>query len=347
MGLDSDRVDLSVVLLYNIDRSWPEGEIKSAVDDAVHLCQLMQALGHPVEAVPVYDGELRALLAGFDPERHTVLNWCEGLPGVPRSYGQVAQMLEEMGFAYTGAPPVVLEVTEDKRRVKMLLEEAGVPTPAWRICETVEADDWTRFPAIVKPAWEHCSVGIGPESVVTSMGELRDRIAYVLDSLHEPALVEDFIDGREFHGVLWGDEEVAMLPPVEIDYAHFSDIHMRLCTYDTKNNPDSEQYQRFRTLLPAPLSPEELALLERTVVDAYKATGCRDYARLDVRLRDGVFHVLDVNPNCYMSEDCTFVRSAAEAGYSYAELGSRLINMAWRRKQRESARGARDRLYGT
>lgn len=340
MTYNNDRTDLPVVLLYNLDRAWPQLEIDEAIDDVLCLKTAMQALGHPVVPVKIDGQDLLTPLLPYDPSLYTVLNWCEGLPGIPRSYDLVAQTLESLGLAYTGSPPEVLALSEDKREVKRLLVSQGVPTPEWRIFESAQVDGWDRFPAIVKPTLEHCSVGISSESVVTSSLELSRRIAYVLETFREPALVEDFVDGREFHGILLGDLEVEMLPPAEIDYSAFPDVHDRLCTYDTKSNPDSAQFQNFSMLLPAPLGKEEHELLEWTVLAAYRAVGCRDYARIDLRLRDGVFYVLDVNANCYMSADCSVVLSAELAGLSYGALGSRLVNLARRRKLRELSEAA-------
>jgi D-alanine-D-alanine ligase len=207
-----------------------------------------------------------------------------------------------------------------------------VPTPQWRIYESAQPDGWGQFPAIVKPAQEHCSLGITPESVVMSPGELRDRIAYVLDTFHQPALVEDFVDGREFHVWLWGNGTIEMLPPVEMDFSAFGDLHDRLCTYDSKSNRDSVHYNQIKSRFPAPLNQDEYEQLEKTSTAAYQALGCRDYARLDIRLREGVFYVLDVNPNADIGPESSLVCVAEVMGYSYGAVGSHLVNLATHRK---------------
>jgi D-alanine-D-alanine ligase len=150
----------------------------------------------------------------------------------------------------------------------------------------------------------------------------------VLDVFQQPALVEDFIDGREFHVTVWGNGEVEVLPPAEMDFSAFGDVHDRLCTFDSKFCPGSLHYERIQLRLPAPLSEDERRRLERVARAAYRTLGCRDYGRLDIRLRDGIFYVLDVNPNPDISAETSTVYAAAEAGYSYGAMASYLINLA-------------------
>lgn len=327
-----DRTDLPVLMLYNLDRTWAAHEIEEAIAESDHLQAALQEVGHPVTPVVIYDTDLVTPLRPYSCDEYIIFNWCEGLPGLPHSYALVARTLEELNFVYTGSPPEVLALSEDKRVVKALLDARSVPTPQWRIYESAQPNGWGRFPAIVKPAQEHCSLGVTSEAVVMTPGELCARIAYVLDTFHQPALVEDFVDGREFHISLWGNGAIQMLPPAEMDFSAFSDVHDRLCTYDSKFNPSSVHYNQIKLQLPAPLTPDEYRRLEQISVAAYRAVGCRDYARLDIRLRDGVFYVLDVNPNADISFDASLACSADAAGYSYGAMGSHLVNLALHRK---------------
>jgi D-alanine-D-alanine ligase len=181
---------------------------------------------------------------------------------------------------------------------------------------------------MVKPAQEHCSLGVTTAAVVRDAGELRARIACILDAFRQPALVEDFIDGREFHVSLWGNAEVRMLPVAEMDFSRFDDVRDRLCTYESKHHPGSWHYEGIQTLLPAPLTEGEQDLLYRTAQPAYRAYRCRDFARLDIRLRDGVFYILDINPNPDISSDASMACAAETAGFSFGAMGSHLIRLA-------------------
>ena len=253
------------------------------------------------------------------------------MPGIARSEALVADVLEEMGFAYSGSPPPVLRLSGDKEKVKDVLLQAGVPAPQGCVCPTAHHVQWDRFPAIVKPVREHCSIGITPEAVVLDEKAMMERIAFVIETYQQPALVEDFIDGREFRVTLWGNEEVEMLPPVEMEFSAFSDLRERLCSWDAKFTPGSRHYTEIRTVAPAPLTQEELGLLDKVSRAAYRAMGIRDYARFDFRLREGVFYLLDPNPNPDISADASLALMAELAGLSYGQMGSRLVSLAAKR----------------
>jgi D-alanine-D-alanine ligase len=328
MSVVKDRTDVPVILLFNLDHTWLPHEIEESLQDAAKLEGGLRAQGHPVNSVIIYDTDLKTPLSSYDPAEHVILNWCEGVPGIPWSDALVAETLETLNFAYTGAPPAVLRLSQDKFQVKQLLDINRVPTPRWKLYTSTACDDWEAFPAIVKPSREHCSFGVTPEAVVLTREALRQRIEYVLAEFHQPALVEEFIDGREFHISLWGNGAIQMLPPAEMDFAAFNDVRDRLCTFESKFNPHSQHYQQIRLLLPAPLTQPEYELLEETAAAAYRTLGCRDYARLDIRLRDGIFYVLDINPNADLSSESSTACAAEVAGYSFGAMGSHLINLA-------------------
>jgi D-alanine-D-alanine ligase len=161
--------------------------------------------------------------------------------------------------------------------------------------------------------------------------ELLRRVEYVVETYDQPALVEDFIDGREFRVSIWGNTQLLILPPAEMDFSAFDDVRERLCTYDAKFVPESAHYRKIETLLPASLTEAERRRLERVSRLAYRALGCRDYARIDIRLRNGIFFVLDVNPNADISTDASMAFAAENAGYSYGAMGSYIARLAARR----------------
>ncbi|MDD5204871.1 MAG: ATP-grasp domain-containing protein [Desulfobacterales bacterium] len=328
------RTDLPVLLLHNVDSSWSPDEIEQTLREVSALESAIRQEGHPVVNVPVHDSNLKTILSLYDPDDYVVLNWCEDLPGLAHSDALVAHTLETLRFSYTGSPPSVLALSWDKPLVKRLLKKHRVPTPRWKVYTTSKIKDWKEFPAIVKPAGEHCSIGVDKGAVVLGEDELRARVAYVLEAFHQAALVEDFIDGREFHISVLGDKKVTMLPPAEMDFAAFNDVRDRLCTFDSKFTPGSDHYKEIRLQLPAELTDSEYISLEKTASSAYSVLGCRDYARIDIRLRNGVFYVLDVNPNADISYETSIVCAAEVAGYSYGAMLSYLINLAARRHPR-------------
>jgi len=334
---NTGRSRVPVVLLYNLDPAWTPAERDEVEAESGRLGSALRETGHPVTLLPLRDRHLARRLRAMRIGKHVVLNWCEAIPGIPRSEALVAAVLESMNLVYTGSDAAVLALSGDKHRVKALLVEAGVPTPGWRTFHRPEPGRWKVFPAIVKAARDHCSEGLSPESVVMTEQELLRRIEWVLDTVRQPALVEDFVDGREFHVSLWGNGRVSMLPPAEMDFSSFGEIRDRLCTYDAKFVPGSKHYREIRTLLPAPLDGRMLADLRRAAVAAYRVLGCRDYGRIDLRLRNGTFYVLDVNPNADISADASMACAAEQVGFSYGEMGSRLVSLAARRRPRATA----------
>ena len=323
--------DLPVILLYNLDRSWTLAEKEEILALVQYLEKDLAMVGHPTQAICVEDDRLETALAGCDPARQIVFNWCEEVPGIPRSAALVASKLEELGFTFTGADSQALQFSYDKPAVKSRLLKKMVPTPCWKVFTGEGTVDWDSFPAIVKPAYEHYSFGITQEAVVHSTQELAQRVAYVSEVFHQPVLVEDFIAGREFHVSVVGNGRLKVLPIAEMDFSAIQEPSARLCTYDSKFEPASLDYQMIGVCLPAPLTEEEKQNLEGIAIAAFRATNCRDYARLDIRQRNGTFYVLDVNPNADLSPDTSLALSAGLAGYSYGQFGSLLVNLAARR----------------
>jgi D-alanine-D-alanine ligase len=318
----------NLLLLHNIDPAWEQAEIDQARCEVAVFEDAIRDRGQMMTTITVCSDDLSGHLRGYDPGCHIVFNWCEEIPGMPRSESLVSQTLETLKFTYTGSTPDVLKFCWDKVKVKQLMELWGIPTPRWRIYNSSETNDWSIFPAIVKPAREHCSLGITTEAVIMSPKDLRNRVSHILDTFRQPALVEDFIDGREFHVTVWGNGFIEMLPPAEMDFGAFDDVRDRLCTYESKFHPGSRHYEKITLKLPATLSEREHEQLESTSLQTYRAFGCRDYARLDIRLRDGIFYVIDVNPNSDISAEASMACAAEAAGYTYGEMISRIVCFA-------------------
>ena len=331
MAVSFAPAQMNVLLLYDLDPDWTPHEKEEVTEAHIRLSDALSSAGFSIDRLPVVDPNFSQRLASFDSRECVLFNWCDGIPGLHHSEWMVVRQLEQMGFVFTGSGSDTLSLSYDKGRVKEILDRKGVPTPRWRMYHSSEANGWHEFPAIVKPAIGHCSEWLTSESVAMNAKELHDRISYLVEKVGLPALVEDFIDGREFHVSLWGNGRVEMLPPAEMDFSAFSDVHDRLCTYDAKFIPGSVHYENINTVVPSTLKDAELAELERVCMAAYKAIGCRDYGRIDIRLRDGVFYVLDINPNPDISEDASMASAAEHAGYSHQDMATYLVKLATKR----------------
>jgi D-alanine-D-alanine ligase len=328
MGIEIYPSETHVLLLYNLDPRWSTREQAEALAATSQLREALGSAGFPTTPVQVTNSDLDSVLSGYNPLEYIVFNWCEALPGVHHSEWLVAEYLEQHGFTFTGAGSATLASAYDKYHVKRLLDEAGLPTPAWELCDKGRSINWRRFPAIIKPSREHCSEGIHRDSVVMSETSLKKRIRYIIRRFEHPALVEDFIDGRELHVSLWGNRDIDVLPPAEMEFPPLNDVHSHLCTYESKFVPESEQYRNINTVLPAPLSESELREVEQVCRAAYSLMGCRDYARIDMRMKDGLFYILDINPNADICPDTSTISAAEFAGYTYNDFLKRLVLLA-------------------
>ena len=328
MPVDIRPQDISVLFLYNMDPGWSPQELKEINELTCKTYESFCSAGYTVVKLPVTGDNLPEVLSNYNPIEHIVFNWCECLPGIFHSEWLVADYLEKGNFTFTGAASDVLAKTQDKKLIKKLLDDSGICTPYWQIYDTDSPVNWERFPAIVKPSMEHCSEGIDRNAICLNKEELLNRISFVNHTFKQPALVEDFIDGRELHVSLWGNGHIEMLPPAEMDFSMLTDRRERLCGYEAKFVPGSVQYESIRTLLPAPLTEEELLKVEQACKAAYKVTGCRDYGRIDLRMKDGFVYILDVNPNSDISPDTSTILSAEIEGYNYERFIDRIIRLA-------------------
>jgi len=331
MDLHPTFTDLPVLILHNLEPEWPREDIESALQVVKILSDALRKEGYPVSDVCLENRELADLLHCYDPNDYIVLNWCEAIPGIPHSFDLIARILEDAGFVFTGADSQALSLSQDKRKVKQRLDASGTSTPRWQVFSCSHRPAWNIYPAIIKPALEHCSFGVSRESVARTPEELSRRIDYIFETFQQPALVEEFIDGREFHVTVIGNGTLHVLPPAEMDFSAFEDARDRLCTYDSKFDPDSAHYRMIKLNLPAFLTEEEGEAISSIALQAYRVTGCRDYARLDIRLRDGIFYILDVNPNADISPDTSLALAAEQVGLPYGKLASYLVNLAAQR----------------
>jgi len=175
---------------------------------------------------------------------------------------------------------------------------------------------------IVKPLHEDGSLGISKESVVFDDDGLSRQIQYIIEKYRQPALVEEFIDGRELNvGLIEPNGKVEVLPASEIDYSEFPAEIPRICGYEAKWVTESFEYQRSKPVCPASLDWVTKKRIEHIAVKVFKLFGCRDYARVDIRIdRDGKIYVLEVNPNPDISPQAGMSRALKVRGMTYPEF---------------------------
>lgn len=240
----------------------------------------------------------------------------------------VAGIYELLKIPYTGAGPMALGLALNKPRVKELLTYHGIRTPKFKAfgpADKVTPGDLA-FPLIVKPSREDASVGIDDRSVVKSAAELRRQVQYVIAEFDQPALAEEYIDGRELNVALLGSRDPVVLPISEIDFSGLTSEMHRIVSYEAKWIPGTVAYQGTRGVCPAPLPARLEQEIRSTALRCFRLIGCRDYARVDFRLTAaGVPYVLEVNPNPDISRDAGFARSTGAYGLAYPEAIGKIV----------------------
>lgn len=243
----------------------------------------------------------------------------------------VAGFLDLYRIPYTGAAPLSLALCRRKGLLKTLLLAYRVPTPRfhqlWK--PKIAQRHGLHYPLIVKPAREDGSAGIEAASVVHDRAQLLARLEMVFAEYGAPVLVEEFIEGRELHIAILGNDPPVVLPPLEYDFSELPPDEPKIITYAAKWDPLKEVFHRVGSKCPAELSRQLLKRVQEVAVRAYRVAGCRDYARLDIRVsRDNHVYVLEVNPNPDLTEGVSFMHSAEEAGYSFSRTLREIVEMA-------------------
>lgn len=265
-----------------------------------------------------------------------VFNLVEIFHDQPRLEMNFTGLLELLGIAYTGAPPIALGTCQNKNLTKRILNSVGIRTPRYKIIKNLNRNFrlGLHYPLIVKPAWEDASVGIEEESIVYNVKALKKRVEFVLNFFKQPALVEEFILGRELNVAVFGDKELKVLPISEIDFSNLPNNLHPIVSFQAKWDPMHISYHKTIPLCPAPLENSIREEAEQIALQSVRAVGARDYSRVDMRLskEDNKLYVLEVNPNPDLQEGAGFMRSAKYAGYSYRKMLKMIVDLAYERK---------------
>lgn len=324
---------LKVVLLYNLQGEVQESDedppdLQAELDSASTIEAIKGALEEAGCDVTCLEGAPTALFPLINGNFDLAFNICEGLKSRNRE-AQIPALLEMIGLPYTGSDVLTLAVSLDKPTTKKLLLHDGVATPRFQVFHgpTEPLDSSLRFPLFVKPAHEGSSMGISANSKVTDEVELRRQVDFICRTYKQPALVEEFISGREFTiGVIGNGAELRTLPVMEIDFSKVPAEANNIYTYQFKK----EWTARENFLCPAPVDEETAEKMRHEAVRAFTSLGCRDYARVDFRLgEDGTPYVIEVNPLPGLAPGYSdFPVSAEAAGLSFSQLITEILSTA-------------------
>lgn len=306
---------------------WDEPATIAAVHDA--LASQHEVL--LIENTATVEDRLR------DSAPDIVFNLAEGLGGSERE-AYIPAFLERWHIPFTGSSAQTLRTCLDKAATKRILQQHGLATPAYAVLGPGDAVPGALpFPLVVKPVHEGSSKGIYSNAVVHDGTALQARVAHIVETYQQPALVEAFVSGREFSVALLGNgPTLTVLPLVEIDFTALPAGAPPLYSYEAKWLWDTPARPLALLRCPAQVPAPLQQAIQRLCCRAFQVLGCRDWCRLDVRLgTNGQPSILEVNPLPGILPDpashSCFPHAAAAANVSYAALIRRVLAHACQR----------------
>ena len=320
----SDSGNTDFVPYFEVDKTTP-------MEEYDYIAERLKNVGLDAFTLNIKDN-LQLLLKNLKERKPDVIfNFVEIFKDNSRFEMNIVGLYELMGISYTGASALSLANCQNKILAKRLLSTSGIRIPLFFIVaeKSSRYNHKLKYPLLVKPPFEDASVGIENESIVTDSQQLKERIDYVLKYFTPPVLVEEFIEGRELNVAVMGDRRLRVLPISEIDFSEMPDHLHNIVSYQAKWDPHHESYHKTIPICPAPL-PKNIEIRAKEIAfKAFKVMGCRDYARVDMRLsKDNKLYVLEVNPNPDITEGAGFMRSAEHAGMTYGQALKRIVKYA-------------------
>ncbi len=325
---------MKIALTYN---ALPENGSRLKSDEYVEfddpstvdaIRRAIEVQGHDVTLIEADENAFDSLR---DAKPDFVFNIAEGIRGESRE-SHIPAMLEHLGIPYSGSGVATLAITLDKRRTKEVLSFWGVPTPRFCLLSSEEQKlNGLRFPLFVKPNAEGSSKGIMKDALVKDEAAAKKVVKRIIARYNQPALVEEYLPGREFTVSLLGNSPPRVLPVVEVDFAGLPDGLPRFDSYEVKWHWDTPGNEHDGLTCPANVDPILEKQIKDTAVRAFDVLGCRDLCRMDIRLdADSVPNVIDVNalPGLIPDpeENSRFPKSAYAACMSYDELIGEILN---------------------
>jgi D-alanine-D-alanine ligase len=264
----------------------------------------------------------------------------EGLGDWGETEAYAVGLLEWLGVPYTGCPLQPTVIARNKPLAKNLFRAAGLPTaPAVTIEALPVGELPLAWPVILKPATQDGSVGIAQNSVVTNMDALHERAGYLLDTFGPPVLAEEYIDGREFCVGMIELPDLRCLPVTEMDFRCEGPGAWPIVTYDAKWKPNTPEYERLPNRPDATVGAKLTSRLNALAERAFRLLGCRDYARVDFRVKpSGKPFVLEVNPNPDIHPGAGLAHALEAAGVGWAAFCVGLVERAVARGRRQPVR---------
>jgi len=303
---------------------------KKEKHDREEIFTALQKLGYE-PSYQVVDGRPQSLTALARCEADLVFNLVESYAGDDTKDMNMAAYLDLLERPYTGTGPHGLYLAQDKSLAKKIFAFHQIRTPFFATSYRGKLDHShdISFPLIVKPTSEDGSIGIDASSVVGSVKELMEKIHDIHEEFDAPALIEEYIEGREIYAAILGNESPEALPLVELDLSKLPEGTPRIAGKEVKWEKETEAYKVTKSAPVEDLDEETTQRLGDTAIAAFQALKLRDYGRIDMRLSSkGDVYVIEANPNPWLASGAEFAMAARKAGKSYNQLISEIVDLA-------------------
>ncbi len=299
------------------------------------VVQTLKTLGHELRVIGVHDDltPIRSSMDDFKPS--ITFNLMEAFDDIIVFDQNVVSYLELLKVPYTGCNPRGLTLSRDKALAKKLMAYHRIQVPDFLVVPLggkPKLPKRLQYPLIVKSLTYESSTGISQASVVVNDEQLARRVQFIHDTIMTPAIVEEFIDGRELYVGVMGNERLQVFPVWEMSFSKMPDNNWRIATERVKWSVKYQKKHGIDTTV-AGLSDEMSAKVQHLAKRVYRALDLSGYARIDLRMKtDGQLYVIEANPNPQLAQGEDFAESAKRAGVSYAKLIERIIGLGlqWR-----------------
>jgi len=301
----------------------------------------LKKLGHEVLPLGV-KSELAVIHSAIEEWKPDIaFNLLEEFDGVAVYDQHVVSYLELLHLPYTGCNPRGLMLARDKALTKKVLSFHRIPYPEFIEVpqgRTAKRPKWLPFPLIVKSVSEEASLGISQASIVEDDDKLSERVAFIHNSVGSGALIERYIEGREFYVGIIGNGQLQVLPVWELIMDNLPEDAKRIATERVKWSRKYQQKYGITSREADNLPEGKAEDIQDLAKQVYRALGLSGYARIDMRMADdGQLYVLEANPNPQIAEDEDFADSAKKADYHYKELLQELLNVGLRWRPAKAA----------
>lgn len=350
---------LKITILYDAVEESDKKKAEAAGEKVSPLVceqveQVLTKHGHEVKRLPA-EHKIRDLASQImKDDSDLIFNLCESLGGISQYEQHVAALLEVLDKRFTGAGSIGLTLAQDKELSKKIFQFHSIRYPKFSCMDAgkVEWSDELTFPLFVKPLNEDASIGIDSGSIVNNVKELMERISYIQTEFNAPALIEEYIEGRELYiGVLGNDKPEAQ-PILEWDFSKMPKGTPKIASSEAKWD-DESAYKDAPEVFPTDIPEPVYTKMQEAAIQVFRSLKLRDYGRIDMRLRHVVkdtetkstkkdtatanldnweFYVIEANPNPYLDKKSELAMAARKHELSYPDLIEKIVELAMERK---------------